>query len=44
MTTPPIHHVVPIVPCKEWEMYEFSRSDPDGVLVRVGWPSRLLSD
>jgi catechol 2,3-dioxygenase-like lactoylglutathione lyase family enzyme len=27
---------------KEWGMYEFSLSDPDGVLVRVGWPSRLV--
>lgn len=27
---------------KEWGMYEFALSDPDGVLVRVGWPSRLL--
>jgi len=25
---------------KEWGMYEFTLSDPDGVLVRVGWPSR----
>ena len=25
---------------KEWGMYECSLSDPDGVLVRVGWPSR----
>jgi catechol 2,3-dioxygenase-like lactoylglutathione lyase family enzyme len=29
---------------KEWGMYEFSLSDPDGVLVRVGWPSRLIRD
>lgn len=27
---------------KPWGMYEFSLSDPNGVLVRVGWPSRLL--
>jgi predicted lactoylglutathione lyase len=27
---------------KEWGMYEFALSDPDGVLVRVGWPSRLV--
>lgn len=26
---------------KPWGMYEFSLSDPDGVLVRVGWPARL---
>eukprot|EP00026_Physarum_polycephalum_P020273 Phypoly_transcript_22747.p1 GENE.Phypoly_transcript_22747~~Phypoly_transcript_22747.p1 ORF type:complete len:144 (+),score=41.80 Phypoly_transcript_22747:129-560(+) len=26
---------------KVWGMYEFSLSDPDGVLVRVGWPTRL---
>jgi predicted lactoylglutathione lyase len=26
---------------KPWGMYEFSLSDPDGALVRVGWPLRL---
>jgi len=26
---------------KPWGMYEFALSDPDGVLVRVGWPSAL---
>jgi hypothetical protein len=26
---------------KPWGMYEFSLSDPDETLVRVGWPSRL---
>jgi hypothetical protein len=26
---------------KPWGMYEFALSDPDGTLVRVGWPSRL---
>lgn len=26
---------------KPWGMYEFSLSDPDGTLVRVGWPTRL---
>jgi len=26
---------------KPWGMYEFSLSDPDGTLVRVGWPMRL---
>jgi predicted lactoylglutathione lyase len=26
---------------KPWGMYEFAVSDPDGTLVRVGWPSRL---
>ncbi len=26
---------------KPWGMYEFSLSDPDQSLVRVGWPSRL---
>jgi hypothetical protein len=25
---------------KPWGMYEFSLSDPDETLVRVGWPSR----
>ena len=24
-----------------WGMYEFAVSDPDGALVRVGWPQRL---
>jgi catechol 2,3-dioxygenase-like lactoylglutathione lyase family enzyme len=28
---------------KPWGMYEFSLSDPDETLVRVGWPSRLRS-
>ena len=23
-----------------WDMYEFALSDPDGALVRVGWPQR----
>ena len=27
---------------KPWGMYEFALSDPDGTLVRVGWPSRLM--
>ena len=27
---------------KAWGMYEFAVSDPDGVLVRVGWPSGSL--
>lgn len=26
---------------KPWGMYEFSLSDPDKTLVRVGWPTRL---
>ena len=25
---------------KEWGMYEVSINGPDGVLVRVGWPSK----
>lgn len=25
-----------------WGMYEFALSDPDGTLVRIGWPSRLM--
>ena len=29
---------------KPWGMYEFSLSDPDETLVRVGWPSRLMND
>jgi catechol 2,3-dioxygenase-like lactoylglutathione lyase family enzyme len=28
---------------KPWGMYEFALSDPDGTLVRIGWPSRLMS-
>ncbi len=28
---------------KPWGMYEFSHSDPDETLVRVGWPTRLRS-
>jgi catechol 2,3-dioxygenase-like lactoylglutathione lyase family enzyme len=28
---------------KPWGMYEFALSDPDGTLVRIGWPSRLIS-
>ena len=28
---------------QDWGMYEFAVSDPDGVLVRVGWPSRLMA-
>lgn len=26
---------------KPWGMYEFSLSDPDSTLVRIGWPTRL---
>ena len=25
-----------------WGMYEVSLSDPDGTLVRIGWPSHLI--
>lgn len=28
---------------KPWGMYEFALSDPDGTLVRVGWPAQLWS-
>jgi hypothetical protein len=28
---------------KPWGMYEFAVSDPDGTLVRIGWPARLLA-
>jgi catechol 2,3-dioxygenase-like lactoylglutathione lyase family enzyme len=28
---------------KPWGMYEVSVSDPDGTLVRIGWPSELLA-
>jgi hypothetical protein len=27
---------------REWGIYEFAVSGPDGLLVRVGWPSRLM--
>ncbi|TPG40659.1 glyoxalase [Sphingomonas koreensis] len=27
---------------KEWGMYEFALHGPDDLLVRVGWPSRLI--
>lgn len=29
---------------KPWGMYEFAVSDPDGTLVRVGWPSADVAD
>ncbi|SKB29242.1 VOC family protein [Sphingopyxis flava] len=28
---------------KPWGMYEFAVSDPSDTLVRIGWPSRLIS-
>ena len=27
---------------REWGIYEFGIAGPDGLLVRVGWPSRLV--
>lgn len=27
---------------REWGMYEFGVAGPDGLLVRVGWPSALI--
>jgi len=27
---------------REWGMYEFAVSGPDGLLVRIGWPSRQM--
>ncbi len=27
---------------REWGMYEFAVNGPDGMLVRIGWPSRLM--
>ena len=27
---------------REWGMYEVSIAGPDGLLVRIGWPSRLI--
>jgi hypothetical protein len=29
---------------RPWGMYEFTASDPDGTLVRIGWPSDRLRD
>ncbi len=29
---------------REWGLYEVGIAGPDGMLVRVGWPSRLLPD
>ena len=29
---------------REWGMYAFAVNRPDGLLVRVGWPSRLMAD
>lgn len=29
---------------REWGLYEVGISGPDGLLVRVGWPSKLLED
>ena len=28
---------------REWGLYEFALAGPDGLLVRIGWPSRLMS-
>jgi len=29
---------------REWGLYEVGISGPDGLLVRVGWPSRLINE
>ena len=29
---------------REWGMYEFGMGGPDGMLIRVGWPSRLMRE
>ena len=29
---------------REWGLYEFGVAGPDGLLVRIGWPSRLMDD
>ncbi len=29
---------------REWGLYEVGIAGPDGLLVRIGWPSRLISD
>jgi hypothetical protein len=28
---------------KDWGMYEFALNGPDDLLVRIGWPSRLMT-
>ena len=28
---------------REWGIYEFAVNGPDGLLVRIGWPSRLMA-
>jgi hypothetical protein len=29
---------------REWGLYEVGINGPDGMLVRIGWPSRLMAD
>ena len=29
---------------REWGLYEFGVNGPDGLLVRIGWPSRLMKE
>jgi len=29
---------------REWGLYEVGLAGPDGMLVRIGWPSRLMPD
>ncbi|MFO1396725.1 MAG: hypothetical protein U1F48_06650 [Burkholderiales bacterium] len=29
---------------REWGLYEVGIAGPDGMLVRIGWPSRLMQD
>ncbi|MEA3100698.1 hypothetical protein [Caballeronia mineralivorans] len=39
------HEIIEPAKCpehKEWGMYEFSLNGPDGLLVRIGWPSNLI--
>ncbi|MEO6800483.1 MAG: hypothetical protein ABI178_11150 [Rhodanobacter sp.] len=33
-----------VAEAKPWGMYEFSLSDPDETLVRIGWPNRLHAE
>ena len=51
--TPQVEEVAALVPDliikpggtlrhREWGMYEFAVNGPDNLLVRVGWPSRLM--
>jgi predicted lactoylglutathione lyase len=36
-------HVLQKPAIKSWGMYEFALADPDGTLVKVGWPAELAA-